>query len=199
MGGLPENVSAASPPQGTIRKNYAAARCAATKYFLPYLDFLPMEQKLPRGHTPLVFDFLDFQKCTFYVISVEFCNTIIMNGFDETVKIPPDGEEINYILDSIIALNPSSKELPNYPLLNYRNSLVVMNDGNVLSLGGRVTKNCFVLTEKSWRYHSTLRKFRNHGVAVTMPNGVYVFGGYNSYDYIYKKEGSFEFHPARNC
>ena len=120
-----------------------------------------------------------------------------MNGFDGTNKSPPDGEEVNYALNSIVTLEPRSKSLPNYPLLNYRNSLVVMNDGNVLSLGGRVTKNCYILTEKSRKYHSTLAKFRNCGVTVTMPNGVYVFGGFNSYDYTYKKEDclSSEFLP----
>ena len=79
-----------------------------------------------------------------------------MNGFDGTNKSPPDGEEVNYTLNSIVTLEPRSKSLPNYPLLNYRNSLVVINDGNVLSLGGRVTKNCYIfggtsIKDSTWK------------------------------------------------
>ena len=114
-----------------------------------------------------------------------------MSGFDGAVKRPPAGGEVNFVLKTVDTLYPIAKGVPNYPLQNYRNSLVVMNDGNILAIGGRVTKNCFILTENSWKHHSTLSKFRNCGVAVTMPNGVYVFGGYNSYDYTFDKDGNF--------
>ena len=45
-----------------------------------------------------------------------------------------------------------------------------------MSIGGS-TKDCFVLENSNWNYHSSM-KYNRHGAAVIqMPNGIYVFGG----------------------
>ena len=45
-----------------------------------------------------------------------------------------------------------------------------------MSIGG-TTKDCFVLENSDWNYHSSMKYNRRGAVVIQMPNGIYVFGG----------------------
>ena len=58
-------------------------------------------------------------------------------------------------------------------------SVILTNQNEILICGGydRNIKQCMVLREQKWFTHSNLKQERNEASAVTMPNGVYIFGG----------------------
>ena len=45
-----------------------------------------------------------------------------------------------------------------------------------MSIGGS-TKDCFVLENSDWNYHSSMKYNRQGAAVIGMPNGIYVFGG----------------------
>ena len=40
-----------------------------------------------------------------------------------------------------------------------------------------IGKNCYVHQTPSWKFHSELTRVRQHAIPISMPNGVYLFGG----------------------
>ena len=82
---------------------------------------------------------------------------------------------------------PKSCRIPDLPEAVSGHVLLLTSNGdNILSCGGYIeseyTKNCYNLEIKGerWNLHSTLTKFRPRSTAVTMPDGVYIFGGSSS-------------------
>ena len=40
-----------------------------------------------------------------------------------------------------------------------------------------IEKSCYKLENNRWKYHSELTVPRSHAISISMPNGVYLFGG----------------------
>ena len=73
--------------------------------------------------------------------------------------------------------------VPNLSISISKNSLVLSNDGELISCGGGQTndyKQCHVLDKKKWVPHSVLTNPRRLATAIVMPNGIYIFGGIES-------------------
>ena len=78
---------------------------------------------------------------------------------------------------------PKSCRIPDLPeSVKYHVLLLTPNGDNILSCGGSGNKNCYNLDIKGerWNKHSTLTQVRDDSTAVTMANGVYIFGGRSS-------------------
>ena len=81
-------------------------------------------------------------------------------------------------------LGESKCKLPPLPGINFAHCMVINNANEIMILGGAhdgfLEQNhqyCFVLRNNSWKQHSTLLKPRIFSCAVTMPNGIFIFGG----------------------
>lgn len=76
---------------------------------------------------------------------------------------------------------PKSCRIPDLPEAASGHVLFLTSNGdNILSCGGYpLNKNCYNLdiAGQRWDQHSTLTQERGGSTAITMPNGVYVFGG----------------------
>ena len=75
-------------------------------------------------------------------------------------------------------------KLPPLPGINMAHCMVINNAKEIMILGGGHDgvlelkhQYCFVLKNNSWKHHSTLLKPRIFSCAVTMPSGIFVFGG----------------------
>ena len=60
--------------------------------------------------------------------------------------------------------------------------MVITNEREVMVLGGALaadvpTKMCYILKNGQWIKHSVLPEFRIYSSAITMPQGIYIFGG----------------------
>ena len=89
---------------------------------------------------------------------------------------------------SVEVLGDKNCSLPQFPFaMTIAPSLILTNNNEILSCGGAedTIKQCYVLKGDKWVQHSELLKERYHSSAVTMPNGVYIFGGEGS---AYKSE-----------
>jgi len=79
---------------------------------------------------------------------------------------------------------PKGCRIPDLPKAVWGNFLLLTSNGdNILSCGGYpYYKNCYNLdiAGQRWDQHSTLTQERLYTTAVTMPNGVYIFGGNRS-------------------
>ena len=79
---------------------------------------------------------------------------------------------------------PKGCSIPDLPeAVYYHVLLLTSNSENILSCGGYSSnKNCYNLdiVGQRWNQHSTLTKERSYSTAVTMLNGVYIFGGTKS-------------------
>jgi N-acetylneuraminic acid mutarotase len=76
------------------------------------------------------------------------------------------------------------------------------NGNNILNCGGHPNlKRCYSLEikEKRWIHHSNLTQNRVYATSVTMPNGVYIFGGSESpttTDFLPKNSGVWQAGPS---
>ena len=70
----------------------------------------------------------------------------------------------------------TKKRLPEFPEFNDARTLVTTNNGDILSYGGG-SQLCLVLKNGTWVEHSTMNIYRLGAVGITMPEGIYVFGG----------------------
>ena len=76
----------------------------------------------------------------------------------------------------------SKTKLPSLPEKNYRHSMVITNNNQLMTLGGDYgDKNqCYKLVNGSWEKQSPLTQPRKWAVGITMADGIYVFGGSES-------------------
>ena len=84
---------------------------------------------------------------------------------------------------SVEVIGDKECSLPQFPFaMNIAPSLIITNNNEILSCGGAedTIKQCYVLKGEKWVKHSELLEERYHSSAVTMPNGVYIFGGEGS-------------------
>ena len=90
----------------------------------------------------------------------------------------------DHLKSSELLHGPKSCRIPDLPEGLYGHILLLTSNGdNILSCGGDpYYKNCYNLNiaGKRWDQHSTLTQERYYSTAVTMPNGVYIFGGRQS-------------------
>lgn len=78
---------------------------------------------------------------------------------------------------------PKSCRIPDLPEFSYGHVLLLTSNGdNILNCGGSRNKNCYNLEIQAerWNQHSILTQVRSFSTAVTMANGVYIFGGESS-------------------
>ena len=71
-------------------------------------------------------------------------------------------------------------KLSNKKISSQHTLVLTAGDYKLLSCGGEAYKRtCFRLDVKNgkWKYHSYLTQQRAHAFGISMPNGVYVFGG----------------------
>ena len=71
-------------------------------------------------------------------------------------------------------------KLSNKKISSQHTLVLTAGDYKLLSCGGEAyMRTCFRLDVKNgkWKYHSYLTQQRAHAFGISMPNGVYVFGG----------------------
>ena len=93
------------------------------------------------------------------------------------------GYDGNDLLTSVEVIGNKKCSLPQLPFgIASQPSIILTNDNEILACGGsgKNKKQCLVLKEQKWEKHSDLNQIRLHASALTMPNGVYLFGGHGS-------------------
>ena len=71
-------------------------------------------------------------------------------------------------------------KLSNKEISSHHTLVLTAGDYKLLSCGGEAfERTCFRLDVKNgkWKHHSYLKQRRAHAFGISMPNGVYVFGG----------------------
>ena len=77
-------------------------------------------------------------------------------------------------------------KLTSLPEHNLTHSMTITNKNELMVLGGHSfnqkspndkAKMCLIYKADEWRHHSMLNMKRAHSCAITMPDGIYVFGG----------------------
>ena len=66
-----------------------------------------------------------------------------------------------------------------------KHAMVITNDKELMVIGGfqeredglfcASRKNCYILKNGQWKYHSSYQKYRMCITAITMPNGIYMY------------------------
>ena len=103
------------------------------------------------------------------IFAVCFCSTIITGGIKLNKK-----KLYHASVSQTVGL--TKIWLPEFPEFNDTRTLVTTNNGDILSYGGG-SQLCLVLKNGSWVEHSTMNIYRLGAVGITMPEGIYVFGG----------------------
>ena len=77
--------------------------------------------------------------------------------------------------------------LPDLPKNIDKHAMVITNDKELMVIGGfqeskdgtycASRKNCYILKDGKWKYHSSYQTYKMSITAITMPNGIYIFGG----------------------
>ena len=106
-----------------------------------------------------------------FLISEEFYSALIAGGWHngelDTVEIIPKHD------DCIIPKLPA--------ITTHHPSLIKTTNDEIIICGGRNNWNkCLSLDSDGWSEHSLLTKERRFATAIGMPNGIYLFGGYDT-------------------
>ena len=116
-----------------------------------------------------------------FIIFIGYTSIIITGGLLR-YAIMDDVAHVGCNAVEWIGFNPS--RIGPLPSENSAHSLVLTNDFKIMSCGGSISadeednrQKCFLLEKEKWVYHSTLSKARCSAIAITMPDGIYVFGG----------------------
>ena len=89
------------------------------------------------------------------------------------------------------AIGFSNPLIPNLPKALSGHALVLTNNNKLMIIGGntltginamsgynpKTGKICYIFENGNWRCHSMLSERRSKALAISMPNGIYVFGG----------------------
>ena len=82
--------------------------------------------------------------------------------------------------------NNSGVKFPSLPDKRADHCMVIDNDKRLMVCGGSVTpyrfktdRECLIL-DGTWKFHSYLTRNRKGAIGITMPNGIYILGGWNS-------------------
>ena len=119
---------------------------------------------------------------TFIVLYVEFFKKDFEGFVSNSVLIVGGDNEYGNSSENLFT-NPDCS-VPNLPNNNRGHSLSLSaGDHKVLSCGG--TNNGHVCHELrpqigQWTWHSTMTNNRTYSTAISMPNGIYIFGGFDS-------------------
>ena len=104
-----------------------------------------------------------------------------MISFAESTSIFVVGGENKGMLRSAEAIGVQNCSIPwlHFAEVGGRPSVILTNQNEILTCGGlgNNIKHCMVLKQQKWFLHSNLQEKRNAASSVTMPDGVYIFGG----------------------
>ena len=106
------------------------------------------------------------------------------NVFVKSYKLKAFDADITLITSSdgneIIGKGQSEKKLhfPNFPtdmgVIEGHSMVMTKGDHKILTC---IDKACYELENSKWKHHSELTTERRHAIPISMPNGVYLFGG----------------------
>ena len=96
----------------------------------------------------------------------------------------------NCELKTVESIGFNAISINDLPTPNHGHCLLLTNTQTLLTFGGYrlVNKKCYAYLDNTWVYHSTLLRPRVMSSAITMSDGVYVFGGA---EFNYHKESEF--------
>merc|ERR1719491_2771081 len=106
-----------------------------------------------------------------------------VEAFDPTAVVLTGGYGGGRLKSAELLHGPKSCRIPDLPEAVSDHVLLLTSNGdNILNCGGFGNKNCYSLEIQGerWNQHSTLTQVRDLSTAVTMANGVYIFGGWTS-------------------
>ena len=120
---------------------------------------------------------------------VYFFHFLLFSDF-KTVIITGGLSNKNCELKTVESIGFNATSVDNLPTPNHGHCLVLTNTQTLLTFGGYrlVNKKCYAYQDNTWLHHSTLLKPRINSSAITMSDGVYVFGGT---EFNYHKESEF--------
>ena len=113
----------------------------------------------------------------FFLVDAAIDNSIIISGGFENNKTLQDlPTRKSEILGKFVC------RIPPLPFVTQGHSMVMTNNKEPMVIGGTIdanvpTKVCYILKNGQWTIHSVLPEFRIYSSAITMPQGIYVFGG----------------------
>ena len=79
-------------------------------------------------------------------------------------------------------IGDSEEKLPPLPEASYAHSMVITNNNELMTLGGGYgdEKQCYKLENGKWQKQNPLTQPRRYALAITMSDGIYIFGGIDS-------------------
>ena len=115
------------------------------------------------------------------IISIGYTSIIITGGL---LRYAIMDDDFHVGCNDVETIGFNTSRLSPLPSENSAHSLVLTNDFKIMSCGGSIANDdfdnrqkCFILEKENWVHHSTLSKARCSAIAITMPDGIYVFGG----------------------
>ena len=109
-----------------------------------------------------------------YIAGDQFL-TLIVGGSDDFSE--QKSSEVVVLQDE----NNCTHSVPDLPIaINFQPSLILTPDQKIILCGGRPRNNektCWELKSNTWEFHSSLIQKRSLASAVSMKNGVFLFGG----------------------
>ena len=106
-------------------------------------------------------------------------NVLVVGG---GIKFEELGIENKLVSVETIGDYDCSWPIPNLPSIDYQHSMAITPEGSVLSCGGDTAQECIAYEKnlKTWSPHSTLKIKRTGASTVTLPEGVYILGGFDA-------------------
>ena len=105
----------------------------------------------------------------FQYVDCDGCKVLMMESYSETTEIIPKTSTCN------------GANLSSLPTGIYGASLVQTSEEEILLCGGHGNEQkCLELNKDGWQEHSNLTSMRKSASAVSMPEGIFIFGGWKS-------------------
>ena len=104
---------------------------------------------------------------------------ILSGGFeDKSSFMDPPSKSVVLFGKKSSSLTPLPEEINAHSMtITNNNELLVAGGSTGCTKGFKPSRICYVYKRNSWFLLSTLNEFRLHSSIITMPNGVYIFGG----------------------
>ena len=86
-----------------------------------------------------------------------------MAGGDNCIEFESIGEKV--------------KPIPPLPKILIKPTLLLTSENELMCIGGSYNRECYILKNGEWKFHSLLQEERLGSAVVQMPNGIYVLRG----------------------